>query len=110
MQSTKDGHISASQMRKQIAVLNDAFEPAKLKFNLVGSDYKTNLGYFNNFGPDSALDSQIKTALHRGNKGTLNIYSTGFVSRPVAGLLGYATWPWNVAAAVSRGSDTGGWG
>ena len=87
-------------MGDQIAVLNAAYKPAGLYFKLEGSDYKTRRAWFELFGPTPALDRIVKTALHKGTKGTLNIYSTGFLSAATRSLLGYSTWPWDVSAAV----------
>ena len=99
-QASTDGHLSLSEIKKSLAVVNKAFKPAGLNFQLKGRDYSTNDTWFQLFGPTTVYNKDAKTALHKGTKKTLNIYSTGFAHMNWRGLSGYATFPWNVTNAV----------
>ncbi|KAG8887720.1 hypothetical protein FRB99_004210 [Tulasnella sp. 403] len=102
--SPSGGYISASQMASQIEVLNDAYSSAGITFTLAGSDYTTNSNWFNTLGPETQVNNDVKTKLRKGDKATLNIYSTGFVSGSGQGLLGYSTFP---SDYVSNPTDDG---
>lgn len=52
-------------------MLNKAYEPSNLGFKLVGTDYYQNATWANE--PDK-YEKELKTALHKGNMRTLNIY------------------------------------
>ncbi|KAG8902197.1 hypothetical protein FRB99_004779 [Tulasnella sp. 403] len=92
------GNLPAPQIRKQMKVLNEAFSPGQIIFKLKYTGYTTNAAWFNGLGLGNAINTAVKSALHMGGKGALNVYSTGFVSGSGAGTLGYATYPWQYAA------------
>ncbi|KAG8906553.1 hypothetical protein FRB99_006667 [Tulasnella sp. 403] len=87
------GHVTADQMDDQIKVLNEAYNPAGISFELVQSNYTTNAEWFTTLGPESEVNDEVKSQLRQGDEATLNLYSTGFVSGTGQGLLGYATFP-----------------
>ena len=88
-------------MASQIEVLNQGYAPGGISFVLAGSDYTTNVDWFANLGPDSSQNDAVKAKLRKGDKATLNLYSTGFTSGSGEGLLGYSTFPSDYASAVS---------
>ncbi|KAG8893645.1 hypothetical protein FRB99_001830 [Tulasnella sp. 403] len=91
------GSLTATEIAKQIRVLNRAFSPAHITFKLERTDYTTNTAWFNSLGPENSINTAAKNMLHRGGKNVLNVYSTGFVTGSGEGLLGYATLPYQYA-------------
>ncbi|KAG8902561.1 hypothetical protein FRB99_004350 [Tulasnella sp. 403] len=87
------GHLNDVQIKTQMDELNKAFSSSGITFKLKGTDYTTNANWFNTLGPQSSVNTAVKNQLRKGDKATLNIYSTGFVSGTGEGLLGYATFP-----------------
>jgi Pregnancy-associated plasma protein-A len=93
------GGVSSSRIRKQIAVLNDAYAgktsgsstKTAFAFRLKDTDKTKSSDWYDwsDPGVDASDDVQAKTALHRGGFGDLNLYVTGLGG----GLLGYATFP-----------------
>jgi hypothetical protein len=96
------GYLSEQQLQAQISVLNTAYAggtggaATRFGFVLAGVDYTRNATWFD-AGPDSAADAQMKTALHQGGAGTLNLYTNSG-----GGYLGWATFPWSYASSPSR--------
>ncbi len=88
------GAVSSTQINNQIAVLNAAYSGATggvntpFRFQLVAVDITTNNTWYT-AGPGTTAQTQMKTALRRGGKGDLNIYTNNIGG----GLLGYATFP-----------------
>jgi hypothetical protein len=82
------GSITANQVSQQITVLNQAYAPSGFSFSLAGQDLTTNDSW-SAAGPNSAAETQMKTALRQGGKNTLNIYTNNMGG----GLLGWATFP-----------------
>ncbi|KAG8903469.1 hypothetical protein FRB99_003247 [Tulasnella sp. 403] len=87
------GHISEEMIHASIDVLNKAYAPAQLTYELEGFKYITNATWFNELGPETDVQTQAKEALRVGDAATLNVYTVGFASGAGAGLLGYATFP-----------------
>ncbi|KAG8898182.1 hypothetical protein FRB99_007626 [Tulasnella sp. 403] len=87
------GHLTASQIKKQIKVLNEDYSDGHITFKLKDTDYTTNTAWFEGLGPGNPINTAVKNKLRKGGKKALNVYSTGFVSGSGAGLLGYATFP-----------------
>lgn len=95
------GGVTATQIRDQIAVMNEAFAGKTARpsvrtpfsFLLVSTDVTRNDTWYdwqlNDDGTETQDAIDAKTALHRGGWGDLNIYIAGLGS----GLLGYATFP-----------------
>lgn len=97
------GSVSRAQVRRQIAVLNDAFAGRKspdaantpFRFVLKAVDYTRNNDWYDWSFPERGADKddkQAKTALHRGGWNALNIY-VAVPSDSIGVLLGYATFP-----------------
>ncbi|KAG8896847.1 hypothetical protein FRC01_011599, partial [Tulasnella sp. 417] len=91
--SLSQGNVPNSQISNQIKAMNSAYASCGISFTLSGTDFTTNANWFNSAGPDNSYQSAMKSTLHKGGAGTLNIYSVGFKSGSGAGLLGYATFP-----------------
>jgi len=101
--SLSGGHVPASQITDQIAVLNEAYAGTGVTFDLVNTTYVTNPTWFARASPYSdglSTQTAMKTALRQGDAATLNLYSVGFTSGTAAGgLLGYATFPTDYTSA-----------
>ena len=82
------GKVSASQINQQIQVLNDSFASADITFTLASTDTTASRKWYG-VTPGSRAERAMKTALHKGDAGDLNIY-TANIGR---GLLGWATFP-----------------
>ncbi|MEV0404533.1 zinc metalloprotease [Actinoallomurus sp. NPDC050550] len=85
----KKGDISRKHIDQQIAVMNKAYGGSKTGFSFVlkGRDWTTNSKWFN--APDT-YEKTLKTKLHKGTAGALNLYSAALPD----GLLGWSTFPW----------------
>ncbi|HVK66833.1 MAG TPA: zinc metalloprotease [Polyangium sp.] len=83
-----NGDIPQSQIDSQISVLNAAYAPWGVSFNLVSVDRTTNSSWYT-AGPGTSAETSMKTALRQGSADDLNVYS----SNPGGGLLGWATFP-----------------
>jgi hypothetical protein len=91
-----NGNVPDSQITDQINVLNAAFASTGWQFNLVSTDRTTNSGWYM-MQPGTTAEVQAKSALRKGGKGALNIYT----ANPNGGLLGWATFPWEYASRPS---------
>lgn len=91
--SLSNGNIPDSQINSQIAVLNAAYGPSGILFNLVATDRTTNATWYT-AGPGTTAESQMKNALRQGSADDLNIYSNNMGG----GLLGWATFPSDYAS------------
>ncbi|WP_242343686.1 zinc metalloprotease [Anaeromyxobacter terrae] len=95
-----NGDVPQSLIDAQLQVLNDAYAgrsggaPTAFTFTLAGVTRTTNATWFGSCDV-SSVESQMKTALHTGGAGTLNVYTCN----PGGGLLGWATFPWNYASS-----------
>ncbi len=85
---TTNGDLTDTAITNQMNVLNAAYQPWGWSFNLVQVTRTTNSTWFNTCN-DSAVETQMKTALRQGSADDLNIYSCN----PGGGLLGWATFP-----------------
>jgi hypothetical protein len=83
-----DGNVTDAALADQMSVLNAAYSSWGWNFRLAGVDRTTNASWFSNCG-DSAVESQMKSALRKGSAATLNMYTCN----PAGGLLGWATFP-----------------
>ena len=90
IQSTTDttGSVTTTMINNQISVMNAAFASAGISFSLVSIDRTTNNTWYT-VTPGTTAESQMKAALRKGGKESLNIY-TGNIG---GGLLGWATFP-----------------
>ncbi|KAG2006340.1 metalloprotease [Coprinopsis cinerea AmutBmut pab1-1] len=87
------GDISDAAINDQIGVLNTAFRPTGLRFNLRKVTRHANETWFSFAVPESPIQTEMKTALREGGATDLNVYSVGFEDPTWFGLLGYATFP-----------------
>nr|CDI51340.1 related to metalloprotease [Melanopsichium pennsylvanicum 4] len=113
--SGTSGNLSQTMINDQIQTLNDDYKSYGFNFNLNLTNRVDNATWYRNIDPDSPLQTQMKTQLHRGDEKTLNLYSVDFNN----GLLGYATFPFDVKnnlnndgvvfqySTVPGGSETG---
>lgn len=93
------GYIPSSQIVAQINRLNVDYFPTGFVFILAQTTRTYNVDWFNNAYPNTPQQTAMKKALRVGGAGALNLYSVGFVSGTVPGLLGYATFPWSYFTA-----------
>ncbi|TFK74497.1 zincin, partial [Pluteus cervinus] len=91
--SLAGGYIPDSQIADQISVINKAYAPAGISFVLANTSRTINSDWFENAGPDSDEQDNMKSTLRQGGAQVLNIYSVGFLGGTGYGLLGYATFP-----------------
>jgi len=92
-----EGDVSQSVIDEQLRVLNAAFNNAGVWFVLAGVD-RTESGRWYTMGYGSPEERQAKAALGKDTARNLNIY----LAAPPGGLLGWATFPWDLAADPSR--------
>lgn len=96
------GAVSDTMIADQIRVLNDAYSGltgganTRFRFTLAGVDRTTNNTWFA-AGPSTTAERQMKTALHKGNAGALNLYTNNG-----GGLLGWATFPSSYSSAPAQ--------
>jgi Pregnancy-associated plasma protein-A len=89
-----NGHslVSDAQIAQQIAVLNSAYAVTPFKFVLVATTHTTNATWFTML-PGSFAEKAAKAALGKPlAEDVLHLYSAS----PGQGLLGWATFPWDV--------------
>ena len=86
--TTGAGKVSATQVNQQMQVLNNAFASTNISFTLASTDTTANRKWYT-VTPGSTSEVAMKTALHKGDAGDLNIYSANIGQ----GLLGWATFP-----------------
>ena len=87
-----NGNVPDSQIADQISVLNAAYAGSGFSFTFVSTDRTTNSTWYT-AGPGTQAEAQMKTALRKGDKRSLNIYT----NNPGGGLLGWSTFPWSYA-------------
>ncbi|HEX2704158.1 MAG TPA: zinc metalloprotease [Candidatus Lustribacter sp.] len=82
------GHLSADEIESQIDVLNAAYLGTGFSFTLTATETTNNAAWYN-LASGSAAERAMKTALRKGTKDDLNIYTANLSG----GLLGWATFP-----------------
>ena len=85
--SSGKGGVTATQISKQIAVLNAAYASAGFSFTLAGTDTTNNSTYYTCAG--GTCEKNMKNALRKGTASALNFYT----NKMGDGLLGWATFP-----------------
>lgn len=90
IQSSTDstGGVTTTMINNQISVLNAAYANAGISFSLVSVDRTTNNTWYT-VTPGTTAESQMKAALRKGGKESLNLYTANIGQ----GLLGWATFP-----------------
>jgi hypothetical protein len=94
------GNLPQAKIDAQIAQMNKAYAGNEsgpgvktgFKFVLKNVTRTTNSTWYNGADPQSQIERQMKTALHEGDYGTLNIYTTNLTDT-TGGILGYAYYP-----------------
>lgn len=90
--SGNTGKLSTTALNQQINVLNQAYAEWGYSFQIASISYTDNAAWFA-MSPGSTAESQAKTALNVSPQTTLNFYT----ANPGGGLLGWATFPWDLA-------------
>ena len=113
--SGRAGNLSQAMINDQIQTLNEDYKAYGFAFNLNDTDRVNNTEWFRDNSPDSQVQTEMKSALRKGDEKTLNLYSVDFGN----GLLGYSSFPWDVKdnltddgivfqySTVPGGSETG---
>ncbi|PFH45548.1 hypothetical protein AMATHDRAFT_71599 [Amanita thiersii Skay4041] len=94
--TAEGGYLLDSRIREQIKVMNQDFKLSKFSWRLAGIDRTLNTDWFENEFFNTPQEKDMKTKLHMGGAGTLNVYTVGFINTDP--LLGYATFPWSYAS------------
>jgi len=87
------GGVTDAQISAQMTVLNNAYASSGVSFTLAGVDRTVNNTWYT-MAQGSTAESQCKTALRKGGKESLNLYSANIGN----GLLGWATFPSSYAS------------
>jgi hypothetical protein len=87
------GGVTTSQISQQISILNSAFAPAGVSFQLISVDKTINNSWYA-MSQGSTAERDCKNALRKGGKESLNLYSANIGN----GLLGWATFPSSYAS------------
>ncbi|MBI4402556.1 MAG: zinc metalloprotease [Deltaproteobacteria bacterium] len=83
------GNVSRKMIRQQIAALNKAYAPSRIRFILSRLDYTSNAKWFDGCF-DPYYEDQMKKKLRRGGASILNIYTC----QPTNPFIGWATFPY----------------
>jgi hypothetical protein len=92
-----NGNLPDAQLDQQIDVLNQCYNPHNITFNRVATD-RTDNGVWFKMTMGTAAERQAKVALGRNTDQQLNFYT----ARIGAGLLGWATFPSDLAGDPDR--------
>lgn len=92
------GNLSDAMIADQMQTLNEDYKSYGFSFNLNTTNRVNNTRWFREINPDGNLQTQMKRSLRKGDQATLNLYSVDFGN----GLLGYASFPWNVQSDLTN--------
>jgi len=93
-ETSEGGYVPDEQLHAQIDILNDAYSGTTLSWKLATITRTQNEDWFNNAGPDSQQQVDMKTQLRVGGAKDLNVYTVRFnESSGAEGILGYSTFP-----------------
>jgi hypothetical protein len=90
--SPNQGNVPNAMIEDQIRVLNAAFAPVHIQFQLQGLDRTTNVAWSKDMMMGNEAEWQAKSSLRVGGRNTLNLY----IARLQNGVLGYATFPFEL--------------
>lgn len=93
----EDGALGDMRLDRQIEVLNACYEPHAIAFTRAATDRTNNARWFR-MTPGSDAERDAKAALSSDPERQLNLY----IARPGAGLLGWATFPFDLADDPAR--------
>ena len=82
------GYLPDRQLKAQMALLNRAYAPANIQFQIANVNLHENSAWFRH-QPGTDEEIEMKTELGKDPMRSLNIYT----AEPEGGLLGYATFP-----------------
>lgn len=72
--TVEGGHISKETYLEQRDVLNADFKGTGIEFSIGDQQYIKNATWYNHATLNSSIQDEMKRALHRGQKGDLNVY------------------------------------
>eukprot|EP01114_Cavostelium_apophysatum_P013996 TRINITY_DN350_c0_g1_i1.p1 TRINITY_DN350_c0_g1~~TRINITY_DN350_c0_g1_i1.p1 ORF type:complete len:308 (-),score=81.41 TRINITY_DN350_c0_g1_i1:94-1017(-) len=87
-----DDVVTKEQAQANLDILNDAYEPVGLKFELFKYEVVKNSAW-TNLDQGTYAEAEMKQELHYGTAADFNIYCTRLYVGSQGGLLGWATWP-----------------
>lgn len=90
-ESEADGNVPDDQIAEQLTVLNDSYAPMGIRFETASVDRTVNRNWYG-MRPGTPAERQAKKALVIDATQNFNVY----LASPGGGLLGWATFPWNL--------------
>lgn len=93
-----EGDLSPDVIKSQIDELNKDYKSAGFAFNLQEINRVQNANWFRNVLPDKYLQYEMKTALHKGDIKTFNVYSLAMQD----GVIGNCHPPWEAKTNLTN--------
>lgn len=94
----EDGRVPQARLAQQIEIMNAGFRGADIRFAIASANYHDRPEWFN-MAPNTEAERAAKATLGRDTESALNFYTAA----PTQGLLGWATFPWDLA--IRPGQD-----